>query len=64
MLYLLFEKKKEEKKKNYRKRRERWPRGFFPGQTSPIGCAMLGFSWLVGAIKSCFKGQSLNFMCN
>jgi hypothetical protein len=35
---------------------------FFPGQICPVGCAMLGFSQLLGAIKG-FKGQSLNFMC-
>jgi hypothetical protein len=41
-----------------------WPGGFFPLRADmPIGCAMLRFSWLLGAIKSCFKGQSLNFMC-
>jgi hypothetical protein len=24
---------------------------------------LLGFFWLLGAIKGCFKGRSLNFMC-
>jgi hypothetical protein len=28
----------------------------------PFGCAVLGFFWLLGAIKSYFVGQSLNFM--
>jgi hypothetical protein len=36
---------------------------FFPGQTCPVGCAMPGFSWLLGAINGCFKGQFMNFMC-
>jgi hypothetical protein len=38
-------------------------RGLFPQQTHPSGCDVLGFPWLLGAIESCFKGQSLNFMC-
>jgi hypothetical protein len=37
--------------------------GFFPGQTHPAGCAAPGFSNLLGTSKSCFKDQSLNFMC-
>jgi hypothetical protein len=32
------------------------------GQICPIGSAMPGFSQLLGAIKNCFSGQSLNFM--
>jgi hypothetical protein len=53
MLYLLlFERKEGE-----------MGRGLFPGQTYLGGSAMLGFPWLLGAIKSCFKGQFLNFMC-
>jgi hypothetical protein len=70
MLYiLLFEKKKERKRereregKEGRKREEKWPGPFCLGQTHPIDCAMPGFSQLLGAIKSCFKGQLLNFMC-
>jgi hypothetical protein len=35
----------------------------FPGQTCPAGCAALGFSRPLGAIKNYFKDQSLNFMC-
>jgi hypothetical protein len=35
----------------------------FPRQTLPTGCATSGFPWLLGAIKCCFKGQSLNFLC-
>jgi hypothetical protein len=52
---LLIKKKKRE--------RENDQGAFFPGQVCPAGCAMVGFSRLVGAIKSCFKGQSLNLMC-
>jgi hypothetical protein len=55
MLYLLFIER--------RKTREKWPRAFFPGQTCPVDFAMLKFSLLLGAIKCCFKGHSLNFMC-
>jgi hypothetical protein len=33
------------------------------GRYTLAGCALQGFSRLLGAIKSCFKGQSLNFMC-
>jgi hypothetical protein len=46
-----------------KKEREKWPGGFLPGQTHPAGCSMLGFSQLLVAVKSCFNGQSLNFMC-
>jgi hypothetical protein len=51
-------KEKEKKKKG------ETAQGFFPraGQTHPAGYAALGFFWVLGAIKSCFKGQSLNFM--
>jgi hypothetical protein len=46
------------------KKKEETARGlFFPGQTHPDSCAALGFSSLLGVIKSCFNGQSLNFMC-
>jgi hypothetical protein len=56
---LLREGKKEKKKK-----RDRIGQGFFsPGQICFAGYAVLGFSSLLGAIKSCFKGQSLNFIC-
>jgi hypothetical protein len=51
---------KEFKKK---KKKEIQPRAFFPGQPCPVDCAALGFFWLLDAIKGCFKGQSLNFMC-
>jgi hypothetical protein len=52
MLYLLiFETKKREKKEI---KREKQTGGFF----SRTGCSGLRFSWLLGAIKSCFKGQS------
>jgi hypothetical protein len=36
----------------------------FLSQTHPSGCAcpVLGLPWLLCAIKSYFKGQSLNFM--
>jgi hypothetical protein len=26
-----------------KKKREKWPRAFFPWQTCPVGCAVLGF---------------------
>jgi hypothetical protein len=29
---------------------------FVPRQTCPVGCAVPGFSWLLGTIKGCFKG--------
>jgi hypothetical protein len=38
-------------------------RVIFPRQTHPSGCATLDFPQLLDAIKSCFKGKSLNFMC-
>jgi hypothetical protein len=45
------------KKKRKGKKREELPGGiFFPRETHPIGCAVPGFSQLLGAIKSCFKG--------
>jgi hypothetical protein len=49
----------ERKEKN--KKREKQPRAFFPRADTP--CWSLGFFQLLGANKSCFKGQSLNFMC-
>jgi hypothetical protein len=36
---------------------------FSPGQDMPCWLCCVGFFWLVGAIKSCFKGQFLNFIC-
>jgi hypothetical protein len=54
--FLLFVKKKKERKG--RNSQE----AFFLGHTHPIDCAAPGFSLLLGAIKSCFKCQSLNFM--
>jgi hypothetical protein len=57
MLYLLVIERRK-------KKRGETVTGFFsPGQTCPVGCAVLGFSQLLGAIKSCFMGQSLYFMC-
>jgi hypothetical protein len=52
-------------RKAKQKRKGEKVRGHFsnPQQTLPAGYAALGFSMLIGAIKSCFKGQSLNFMC-
>jgi hypothetical protein len=58
MPYLLLI-ERERKKKKGRKSQG----AFFPGQTCPFGFAVLGFSRLLGAIKGCFKGQTLNFMC-
>jgi hypothetical protein len=64
MLYLLLlQTNKIKKKKKQRKRRETWLVGFFPGQIYPSGSTTLGFLWLLGVIKSCLNGQSLNFMC-
>jgi hypothetical protein len=57
MLYLLLfeEKKRKEKKRKEKKEIGEMARELYsPGQTHPIGCAMLGFSLLFGAIKSCF----------
>jgi hypothetical protein len=46
-----------------KKKREKWLRAFFPPeQICPVSCVMSGFFWLLGIIKGCFKGQSLNFM--
>jgi hypothetical protein len=54
VLYLLlFEKRK--KKLKERKKWEKWPGDFPPGQTHLSGCASPGFPWLLVAIKSCFK---------
>jgi hypothetical protein len=56
-----WEKKKKKNKET--KKTENLPGGFFlSGQTCPAGSAALGYSRLLGAIKSCFKDQSLNFM--
>jgi hypothetical protein len=51
-----FKKKRKEKGKTVRD-------PFFPGQKLTSGSATPRFFWLLGAIESCFKGQSLNFMC-
>jgi hypothetical protein len=57
MLYLLFIEEK-------RKKREKQPRAFlFLGHTCLIGCAAPGFFWMLGAMESYFKSQSLNFIC-
>jgi hypothetical protein len=57
MVCLLFVKRKRERK------REKQSGSFFPEQKCLAACTMPGFSWLLGAIKSYFKGQSLNSMC-
>jgi hypothetical protein len=57
---LIFENRKEKKKKG--KEKDKWPGSFFPGWLCTSGYATLGFLWLLGAIKSCLKGQSLDFM--
>jgi hypothetical protein len=53
MLYLLL---------TERKKRVKWLGAFFPEQTCPVDCAVLIFSWLLGAIKGCFKYQPLNIV--
>jgi hypothetical protein len=54
MLYLLL----------LRRKKERNGQGaFFPGWNTPCWLCWAGFSLLLVAIKSCFKGQSLIFMC-
>jgi hypothetical protein len=59
MLYLLLVGKKK-KTKNKRA----MVRGlFFPGPDMPCWLCHVGFLQLLGAIKGCFKGQSLNFIC-
>jgi hypothetical protein len=55
MLYLLLI-GKERKREKERKGRNYQGAFFFPRETHPIGCAVPGFSQLLGAIKSCFKG--------
>jgi hypothetical protein len=46
-----------------KKKKGEWLRAFFPPeQICPVSCVMSGFFWLLGIIKGCFKGQSLNFM--
>jgi hypothetical protein len=59
MLYFLLI---EGKKKKKERKTAKGPY-FSLGQTRPIGCAVPGFFWMLGAFKSCFKGQSLNLMC-
>jgi hypothetical protein len=59
MLYLLLI---ERKIRGWVGNREETARGLYP-RADCVGCAMLGFSQLLGSIKGCFKGQSLNFMC-
>jgi hypothetical protein len=49
---------REEKERERKK--EEMARVFFSRAHMPC---WLGFSRLLGAIKRCFKGQSLNFMC-
>jgi hypothetical protein len=46
-------------KKERKRRKGRNGKGCFfpPGLTCPIVCIMLGLFWLLGEIKSCFKGQ-------
>jgi hypothetical protein len=46
MLYLLLIER--------RKKKEEQSGAFFPGQTCHVGCAVLGFFWLLGSIKGCF----------
>jgi hypothetical protein len=48
--------KNKERKKEKEKKGRNDPRPFFPGQARPVGCAVLGFFWLLCAIKSCWKG--------
>jgi hypothetical protein len=49
---------REEKEK---KKKEKQPGFFSPGQTRPAGCATPGFSRLFGAFKSSLKGKSFEF---
>jgi hypothetical protein len=44
-------------------KKKKQPGFFFPGRDTLCWLCCVGFSQLLGAIKSCFKGQSLNFMC-
>jgi hypothetical protein len=53
-------KRKREKKK---KKRETTRVFFPPGPDTPYWLCHAKFSWLLGAIKGLFKGQSLNFIC-
>jgi hypothetical protein len=52
----------KKERKEERKEKGEMTRGFFSGQTHPSGCSTPGFPWLLSAIKSCFNGESLNFM--
>jgi hypothetical protein len=51
MLCLLFI---EREKKDRERERSHWE-AFYPEQTHPAGCAMLGFSQQLGAVKSCLR---------
>jgi hypothetical protein len=56
MFYLLLVEREKKKKKNGQG-------AFFPQWDIPSWLCCVGFSQLLGAITSCFKSQSLNFMC-
>jgi hypothetical protein len=58
-LYLLLFKEKIRKKERKRERKRERKKE----RREMSDCAMPGFPWLLDTIKSCFKGQSLNFMC-
>jgi hypothetical protein len=49
--------RERERERIYKGERERNRLGM------PCWLCYMGFSWLLGAIKDLFKGQSLNFMC-
>jgi hypothetical protein len=53
----------DERKKRKKKMRNSLGEGaFFPGLDIPCWLFHSGFLWLLGAIKSSFKGRSLNFI--
>jgi hypothetical protein len=58
MFYLLLIKRKIKKEEE-----EKQPGDSFPKTDMPrLQCHAMIF-WLLGGIESCFKGQSLNFVC-
>jgi hypothetical protein len=51
-------------RKGKKQKREKWPETFPKADAPQWLChPMPGLPQLLGAIKSCFKGQSLGFMC-
>jgi hypothetical protein len=50
-------------KKENKEEKGEMARGLFSQGRAPYWLPVPGFFWLLGAIKRCFVGQCLNFVC-